>query len=295
MKCKSPSSVGMWFVPCGKCVPCLIMKRKLWASRIELEATCHDQAAFITLTYEDSQLPAGSSLEPAHLKAWLKRIRERSEPLRLRYFACGEYGERSNRPHYHAILFGYRGCTCGAESQWRRKQISCRDCNLLRETWGHGYILSGPFTRGAAGYVARYVTKKMTAKDDPRLEGRSPEFARMSLKPGIGALAVGRIAETIRARCDASSLVDAPPFLKSGEQTLLLGRYVRGLIRKELGYSEDGKMPEIVQQEIALKLRALHAYALENNIKAKEVFLSLQKASDKEVFWEEIKNRKRTL
>ena len=76
-----------------------------------IEAGQHTDNAFVTLTYADDQLPDGNSLCPEDVTKFLKRLRKRIDPVKIRYFLCGEYGEGStSRPHYHLILFGLPSC-----------------------------------------------------------------------------------------------------------------------------------------------------------------------------------------
>ena len=107
MICKSPYVMGQgsMMVACGRCAPCRAGKVREWAHRIELEASLHEVNCFLTLTYDDEHLPEGNTLEPSHLTLFIKRLRERFRPNAIRYFACGEYGDRSERPHYHLVVF----------------------------------------------------------------------------------------------------------------------------------------------------------------------------------------------
>ena len=93
-------------VPCGKCIGCRIAKRKEWSLRMLHELTYHPQSSFITLTYDDYHLPSDNSLKKRHLQLFIKRLRKNLGERRIKYFACGEYGGQTMRPHYHAILFG---------------------------------------------------------------------------------------------------------------------------------------------------------------------------------------------
>jgi len=98
--------------PCGYCEACRLTYRQTWAARIQLEAQCHAENIFVTLTYDQDHLPDPPQLVPDHLSAFVKRLRARFAPLQFRFFACGEYGSRTLRPHYHVVLFGL---PCNAE------------------------------------------------------------------------------------------------------------------------------------------------------------------------------------
>ena len=95
-------------VPCGKCLACSSNYRRDWVARMLLESQAHSDSVFITLTYSDENLPDRGSLVKRDLQLFLKRLRRRLDRLnrdKIRYFACGEYGDNTNRPHYHAIIW----------------------------------------------------------------------------------------------------------------------------------------------------------------------------------------------
>ena len=109
---------GVIEIPCGKCIGCRLERSRQWANRCSLELQYHDSAYFATLTYDDDHVPLvyGSlgengdychmSLRKRDLQLWLKRLRRAFSDDHIRFFACGEYGDQTLRPHYHAILFG---------------------------------------------------------------------------------------------------------------------------------------------------------------------------------------------
>lgn len=191
------------------------------------EAFGHAKNAFITLTYDDDHLPAGGSLEIEAYQKFLKKLRKRIEPHKIRYYFCGEYGETSQRPHYHAAIFG----------------LGPEDAETIDKSWGLGFSHVGELTHDSAQYIAGYVTKKMTSWDDPRLNGRHPEFAKMS--QGIGKNAVSAIADSLTtpAGCDALARVgDVPHALMMEGKSIPLGRYLRGKLREKLHFP-DKKTP----------------------------------------------------
>lgn len=225
-----------------------------------LESMCHKSSAFVTLTYSQEHFPADGSLDPAHLQAFMKRIRRQVEYHRLapglRFYGVGEYGDRSFRPHYHLALFGYPSCVRGRTEH--RLPSCCGPCDLVRESWSLGGVDLGQLTIQSASYVVGYVTKKMTKTDDPRLNGRHPEFARMSLRPGIGALSVSKIAELVQSAGYADKLEkdgDVPLSLMQGRKSMPLGRYLRRKLREEIGRSAD--TPESVMGRVVEEMSAL--------------------------------------
>lgn len=160
------------------------------------EAGCHEANTFLTLTYDEEHLPIDGSLVPHHFQDFIKRLRERCKPQRIRYFHCGEYGDEYQRPHYHAALFGYQPTD---EVHWSHSNGEpLYRSEFLEEVWSHGMVVSGTLTFESAAYIARYVTKKVNGVDRDSghyvrscpITGRTtevlPEYATMSRRPGIG-------------------------------------------------------------------------------------------------------------
>lgn len=129
--------------------------------------------------------------------------------------------------------------------------------------------MSGPLTPESAQYIVGYVTKKLTRKDDPRLEGKHPEFARMSRMPGIGTNMVQPIADSLRRFNLDASEADVPVGLRHGKKVLPLGRFLRGKLRKEL-YGDE-KAPENVQSEYSLKMLSLQQESKDTGKSPKEI------------------------
>lgn len=97
-------------VPCGQCMQCRLQKREEWVTRILHEMMYYDEYMFCTLTYDEDHLPGNSSLEKSDLQKFFKRLRkqmhDKKDYRKIKYFACGEYGEENGRPHYHIIILG---------------------------------------------------------------------------------------------------------------------------------------------------------------------------------------------
>lgn len=277
MLCSNPYSNGQGMLyGCGQCMPCRINRRRLWTHRIMLEEKLHSESAFLTLTYMDDKLSLTSSgyatLNPLHLQGWLKRLRWEMRPSKIRYFAVGEYGDESERPHFHVALFNYKSCLRGRtlrrpgsdRPQWEK---CCESCRVVGNTWGFGDIDAGTLNEQSAGYVCGYVTKKMTAKDDMRLNGRYPEFARMSLKPGIGADFIWDVASTL-LEYDLELREDVPTELQHGMKKMPLGRYLTRKLRKSVG--KDEAAPESVTEKIREELQPLREAAFDASRSFKE-------------------------
>lgn len=188
-------------LPCRKCVGCRLSKSREWANRSIMEQVYHDSAWFLTLTYDDEHLPPAFPTNPAtgeilsvhatlvkqHLQGFLKRLRKNSGQ-RIRYFAAGEYGSQTFRPHYHLLLFGLNLTDLSVISRnFAGQPYYVSD--LITKCWPDGIHILGPVTFQSAAYVARYTLKKATHGFDRRYYDAAaiqPEFQMMSLKPGLG-------------------------------------------------------------------------------------------------------------
>lgn len=247
---------------------------------MELESLAHEHTSMVTLTYRDENIPQENSLDPVHLRNWLKRIRKAVAPLPLRFFACGEYGGASERPHYHAILYGYRSCLRGGATGLRvyRPSDCCSQCGLVSQTWGHGLISCESVSPASFRYVAGYVTKKMMNKNDPRLNGRYPEFARMSLKPGIGVPAIPLIAKALE---DGFRIYDknedVPSYLIVRGKKMPIGKYLQQQLRLAIGRSKD--TPDHVKRAFLSKMQDLWAASAAMDTTPKEILLKMGEAS----------------
>lgn len=253
-----------------------------------MEAALRTDNAFITLTYDDSKLPVlttstGSALpnlNPKHLQDWLKRFRAAISPLKIRYYAVGEYGDANSRPHYHAIVFGYPSCLrtrtykdVRGRTVWRR---CCEFCNVVGNTWGQGDIEVATVEIGSAQYVAGYVNKKMTFRDDPRLEGREPEFSRQSKQAGgLGADFIKNFVAPVYLQYEDRYLegsADVPSALTVGGRIQPLGRYLRHVLREAVGRSR--KAPPSAFEEYKETLWPLQEAAIANQTGLKAQVLS---------------------
>lgn len=224
-----------------------------------LEAMQYPHNSFVTLTYDDEHLPEGNTLVPKHFQDWLKRFRKSLAPHPIRYYGVGEYGDQSERPHFHVAVFNYETCRFGRTDKRYPARDCCESCMRVHNSWGNGRILQGTLEFSSAQYIAGYVTKKMTAKDDPRLNGRHPEFARMSLRPGIGADALHEVASSLMEFSLEVSQADVPSGLRHGGRIFPLGRYMRRRLRKLVGLDEAA--PQATLDQIAEELSELYETA----------------------------------
>lgn len=221
-----------------------------------LEAAQHADNCFATLTYSDEKLES-VSLIPRHLTLFLKRFRK--EFGKFRYYAVGEYGDVTERPHFHLALFGVPTCVWG---RTRKERVSCCfHCDRMQRVWGYGKCDLGTLDPGSARYVSGYVTKKLTRPDDERLEGRHPEFSRMSTRPGIGAGMMDEVASQLMSLNLDTELDDVPAALTHGRQAWPLGQYLRRRLRTRIGRDEKAPLATIKKLEEKLLPLRQAAYA----------------------------------
>lgn len=172
-------------IPCGQCLGCRLEKSRQWAIRAMHEASQYENNSFLTLTYSDDKLPLGNSLYKPHIVAFLKALRRHVEPIKIRFFQCGEYGEAFSRPHHHMVLFNY---AFPDVTLWSiRHDTKLYRSPSLEKLWPHGFSSIGEVNFESVAYAARYVLKKVTGnRKDEHYGSRQPEYITMSRRPGIG-------------------------------------------------------------------------------------------------------------
>lgn len=147
-------------VPCGTCFLCRQEYARQWAVRLMHEASRHEKNAFITLTYDEKNAPTDGGLHYDDLQKFWKRLRKRHG--KLSYYAVGEYGDRTHRPHFHACVFGMDF----ADQALTIRQAPQRlyTSMALQQAWGKGLVSAGAITFETARYTASYVMKKLGEK-----------------------------------------------------------------------------------------------------------------------------------
>lgn len=141
----SKKGINELLVPCGRCIQCRIRKASEWATRIMHESDYHKGNCFITLTYDQENLPADNGVDKTEFQRFMKRLRKRVDK-KIKYYACGEYGTKNGRPHYHAIIFGL------PQSEETEE--------IIKDVWSAGRISVDGLSFDSARYVADYIQKK---------------------------------------------------------------------------------------------------------------------------------------
>lgn len=183
-------------VPCGQCIGCRLERSRQWAMRCIHEAQMHEENCFITLTYNEENLPPEGSLVKYHFQKFMKRLRKEVAPKKIRFFHCGEYGEKLKRPHYHACIFGL---DFKDKISYSNGNGVTKSSPLLEKLWPYGFNTVGELTFESAAYVARYILKKINGDQaifhysdidmgtGEIKSSKEPEYVTMSRRPGIGA------------------------------------------------------------------------------------------------------------
>lgn len=180
-------------VACGQCIGCKLERSRTWAMRCVHEAALYKRNCFITLTYNDENLPHRGQLTYNDFVLFMKRLRKHQRDIR--FYLGGEYGSDNDRPHFHAILFNwdwedkqYFKTTGSGEKIYTSKQ--------LEKLWPYGYSSSAAMTFESAAYIARYCMQKVTGEKAQEHYQRhdylgeyqlTPEFNQASRRPGLGA------------------------------------------------------------------------------------------------------------
>ena len=153
-------------LPCGKCIGCRLNYARSWALRCQLEALSHKDNSFITLTFSDPELKKRDnpwSVDVNDFQLFMKKLRKRIKKP-IRFFHCGEYGEKTYRPHYHALIFGHDFRIPHKNNivkKFGSKKYPLYESSELTELWGKGHTTVGELNFDTASYTARYVTKKI--------------------------------------------------------------------------------------------------------------------------------------
>ena len=188
-------------VACGRCIGCRLERSRQWAIRCVHEASMHTDNCFLTLTYNDENLPADGTLVLKHWQDFMKRMRKKYG-TGIRFFHCGEYGRRGGRPHYHACIFGFAFSDLVL---WREKKgVRLYTSKSLDKLWGKGFATVGEVSFESAAYVARYIVDKINGEkwlsDDEHIckgtgeiSFRKREYVTMSR--GCKALGTGGIGK----------------------------------------------------------------------------------------------------
>lgn len=219
MRCISP----LWIrktsmtVPCGKCNFCLSSRRAEWAFRLNQEFKKSESSSFLTLTYSDEKIPhtvnGEQELNKEHLVLFAKKLRKLQPTIPLKYYTCGEYGTKTDRPHYHSIMFNMTNETK----------------NQVVNTWGHGHVDIGNVTGASINYVCKYVINKQNDYGD-----RQPPFALISKGIGKSYLSPETIAWHKSAKLDHVTANGIPARMPRYYKDVIFNKYEKEKFNKKI-------------------------------------------------------------
>lgn len=187
-------------IPCGRCIECRLKRSREWANRCMLELPYHESSYFLTLTYDDNHLRYGDvhdengflvqnpTLYKKDLQDFFKRLRKNYKyDNHLKYYACGEYGDNTGRPHYHCIIFGLKLDDLQVYKQ-SRLGFNYYNSSFINSIWTFGHVVIADVSWETCAYTARYILKKQLGLSSDYYDEVNilPEFNVMSLKPAIG-------------------------------------------------------------------------------------------------------------
>lgn len=220
IRLKVAAQYATHWLPCGTCLGCRDAETAAWALRLKHESRLHSHNTFLTLTYEDDKLPDG--LQITHMQLFWKRLR-RNAAVKFKHFYCGEYGDRTKRPHYHAAVLGLN-----EPSDSKRWDAENNTSDTLNNIWGQGLVTTSELTTARMAYVAGYVLKKAGYKkqhflipgdDGIPIEVQAP-FRRMS--QGLGAKWLDKYQNDLRLG-----------YIQNDDRKITIPRYYRNRLEKD--------------------------------------------------------------
>lgn len=241
-------------VPCGKCPRCLDTRINSWVFRLLQHEKVSESSYFVTLTYGTNEMPSGHLTPNGHrtlvasdYQKFMKILRNSyryravnpdtgrtkyyyDKIPKIRYFACGEYGSRRKRPHFHAIIFN-------------------TDPDRIVASWKHGFVHIGSVTGASIAYTCKYMNKPKTVFADG--DDRTPEMQLVS--QGLGANYI--TAETIAYhQNDLTRLY----VTFAGGQKSTMPRYYRDRIYTAAQRKQQARLAQSMQLQLIEKKQSDH-------------------------------------
>lgn len=255
-------------VPCGKCVECLESRRSMWSIRLAEEAKDHIHTSFITLTYSDENIVYGEyfpTLVKDDVQRWLKRLRKRIEPEKIRYYLVGEYGTKTMRPHYHVLLFGLNN-------------ELIKD-GIIEKTWSKGNIQVGQLNRKTIHYATKYHVNRSYHP-----VGSESSFSLMSKRPAIGHSYLKKMEHIHDGNIDRA-------YYQDGDFKKPLPRYYREKLycqyeREQMNINVKSMydIKELESEETHYENNNINYYKLKNQEKEEKIRKYLSKVNESNKF-----------
>lgn len=248
---------------CGKCLYCMNKKNREWTNRLLLESKWHTEKYFLTLTYNNENLPNNNTLIKRDYQNFLKRYRKAIYPIQIRYYAVGEYGEEKGRAHYHMLIYGH------IPNDLKKINETLYDSEQINKLWKKGFVTIGiDLKKEVIKYAANYMGKL----SEYNIETQLPPFSHGSTNPGIGAWAVAKIEKDTETKKLIikefdKTIYETDSIYVNGKQPIpkyfdkLAEKY--GIDLKEIKKQRQEKYAEIEQQEITLAEKKQYIRKLE--------------------------------
>lgn len=193
--------------PCGKCLACRINKRREWTVRLMQEEIYSSSSLFVTLTYDEDNVPfddnGNMSVCKQDVQLYLKRLRKKYGEG-IRYMINSEYGELG-RPHYHGIFFNLPKDLIMSDAKKivrkLRGRVSISYHSLaFQSVWGKGNVEFSDATKERCGYTAKYFVSRKDVDEllTPNFSLSSRGGRGSSGFGGIGSRYANDIAEKVR-------------------------------------------------------------------------------------------------
>lgn len=229
-------------VRCGRCIPCRRHKQNQLKNRILLESYAHEGSCFITLTYDDKYCPSG--LQRTEAQKFMKRLRHHIKKAGLppiKYFMIGEYGSKTLRPHYHAIVFGLPECMTNRRLGVKKNMnCRCQTCMVVKQAWTNGMVDIGTVTPQSAAYVTGYCTKKGTKSHEEAIKHMPAEFKVES--NGLGKKFIEHIKGYLKSETHTKELRmvgDVLSHIKISGEVYHFDKYLKDQCREILGLKKE--------------------------------------------------------
>jgi len=251
-KCISKSKINGVPVTCGKCIHCKARRISGWSFRLYEESKLHDEMYFITFTYNNDTVPLTNkgymTLNKNHFVEYIRELRRKlyEKKILLKYYVAGEYGTKTYRPHYHAIIFGCPleeiiGEQYAIVAKAKKALYLTGEFEFNNPLWKHGYFTIGEVNKATIGYTLKYISKAKRIpvhKNDDRL----PEFQLNSKKLGASYITPEvkrwhkqRLVEHVYLNIEKGKKIAMPRYYKDKIYT----RIERGLIGLLSEFCED--------------------------------------------------------
>lgn len=280
-------------VPCGKCPNCAARRISSWSLRLMQESKRSTSAYFITLTYDNQHVPISKNnfmeLRKTDVQKFLKRLRKHQwkngNNESLKYYLCGEYGDKYKRPHYHVIMFNLDLQILLGQKVYHQVMLGNIPLdgkyNFIIDQWTMGHVTIGQVTEASVGYTLIYINKPWRPMH--RNDDRQPVFSLMSKKLGLNYLSPEMIKwykadlkNRMYCNIEDGKKIAMPRYYKDKLYLMIFGdQDVADKVRHDIGQYQLERLNENIRELSDFELRQK-----DQRIKAKFIKHQLKKTSN---------------